>query len=290
MHRASLFAVSLCFSASIGYRVPVSGHDLVDEAGCAKRTLEISSAADEFEYDRITQTTRRRRLTLVVVLYLRVVEVQVRVDTARKPRMASSSDLVPLRKTVEALKGIRKEIRPFLQVIENADRGNGEASGAGGGIDQHTLAEARTAVALAMGTLRHMGARLGAKAGGIGSGRKNDPLRMELDRMRKVLVTLRKIDNKRVGTTGSTNQDEATGSAKVEKQKSEKRKKKTDERKEAGSVLDISAVKRMVEPTLRGERMEGNNGNCAGKQEQEGKRKCNTSNDEQRKEQKRRRA
>mmetsp|Transcript_11016 Transcript_11016/g.23869 ORF Transcript_11016/g.23869 Transcript_11016/m.23869 type:complete len:216 (+) Transcript_11016:267-914(+) len=213
--------------------------------------------------------------------------------------MASSSDLVPLRKTVEALKGIREEIRPFLRVIENADRGSsggGEASGqqgAGGGIDQHTLAEARTAVALAVGTLRHMGARLGAKAGGIGSGRKNDPLRMELDRMRKVLVTLRKIDNRRVATTSTTGstasrQDEAT-SAEAEKQnKSEKRKKKTDERKGPGSVLDISAAKRLVEPTLRGERVEGNSGSCAKKQEPEGKRKRNNSNDEQRKEQKRR--
>ena len=113
--------------------------------------------------------------------------------------MASSTELTPLRKTVDALKEIRKQILPFLRVIEsseNDDDGNDDS--------KHALAEARAAVALAVGTLRHMGARLGGRGGG-GTGDKNDPLRLELERMRKMLVTLRKVD-KRGDTNKSAKQ------------------------------------------------------------------------------------
>ena len=113
--------------------------------------------------------------------------------------MASSKELAPLRKTVDALKEIRKQIQPFLRVIESSDGGDNEdvnfSASSSSKHDAHTVAEARTAVALAVGTLRHMGARLGGRCGG-GSGDKNDPLRLELERMRKMLVTLRKVDTR----------------------------------------------------------------------------------------------
>ena len=110
--------------------------------------------------------------------------------------MASSKELAPLRKTVDALTEIRKQIQPFLRVIESSDGGDNDDVNSSSKHDAHSVAEARTAVALAVGTLRHMGARLGGRGGG-GSGDKNDPLRLELERMRKMLVTLRKVDTRR---------------------------------------------------------------------------------------------
>ena len=109
--------------------------------------------------------------------------------------MASSKELAPLRKTVDALAEIRKQIQPFLRVIESSDGGDNDDVNSSSKHDAHSVAEARTAVALAVGTLRHMGARLGGRGGG-GSGDKNDPLRLELERMRKMLVTLRKVDTR----------------------------------------------------------------------------------------------
>ena len=128
--------------------------------------------------------------------------------------MASSADLAPLRKTRNALREIRRHLIPFLKLLDRNANGVGKEEGRGstssggkdGKIDDHTLAEARTAVALATGTLRHMSARLGGKVGGGDAG-KNDPLRLELEKMRKMLITLRNIDaresnEKDVSSTG----------------------------------------------------------------------------------------
>ena len=129
--------------------------------------------------------------------------------------MASSKELAPLRKTVDALKEIRKQIQPFLRVIESSDGGDNDdgtsSATSSSKHDAHTVAEARTAVALAVGTLRHMGARLGGRGGG-GSGDKNDPLRLELERMRKMLVTLRKVDTR--GVADDTKKKSASSSKK----------------------------------------------------------------------------
>lgn len=220
--------------------------------------------------------------------------------------MASSSDLIPLRKTVEALKGIRKAILPFLNVIEHAE--SNDKSSSAPSVDQHTLAEARTAVALAVGTLRHMGARLGGRGGG-GTGRKNDPLRLELDRMRKMLVTLRNIDkdvsrggagagaaskskdvdsksNQSGNASMSSNEDQAHKKAK-KNGKAQAVGKKTDEGKKGGSVLDVDGSKRMVESALHS-RGETNEKSPIRKKTHERKRKSESSNGGKRKEHKRR--
>ena len=135
--------------------------------------------------------------------------------------MASSKELAPLRKTVDALKEIRKQIQPFLRVIESSDGGDNDdgtsSATSSSKHDAHTVAEARTAVALAVGTLRHMGARLGGRGGG-GSGDKNDPLRLELERMRKMLVTLRKVDTR--GVADDTKKKSASSSKKDISEKS----------------------------------------------------------------------
>ena len=157
--------------------------------------------------------------------------------------MASSTELAPLRKTVDALKEIRKQILPFLRVIEsseNDDDGDDDSK-----HDPHTLAEARAAVALAVGTLRHMGARLGGRGGG-GTGDKNDPLRLELERMRKMLVTLRKVDkrgdtNKSAKQSGNNDAKKKSASGANSDSKSERSKRLDEVASKADTVSDMNS-------------------------------------------------
>lgn len=88
--------------------------------------------------------------------------------------MAEPEALEALDKTKQALQDIQTRLRPFLQRIQE----DSDAS-----REQRALAKA--AVALSIGTLRVMGARLR----GLDRGRlPNDPLRQELNRIRNVLV------------------------------------------------------------------------------------------------------
>ena len=74
-------------------------------------------------------------------------------------------------------------------------------------LDPRRRAEAEAAVALAVGTLRYMGARLrGSDAGR----KKGDPLRAELDRMRAALVSLRQLEGATRGG-GDADDDGAPG-------------------------------------------------------------------------------
>lgn len=126
----------------------------------------------------------------------------------------SHSSLDPLRKTIESLSEIRSSLDPFLRLLRDDDAGGArrrhlDADGTGDPaakrkrgrpsdddesgrpLTPHARAEAEAAVALAMGTLRYMGARLR----GQDRGRKpGDPLRAELDKIRGILVALRKLE------------------------------------------------------------------------------------------------
>jgi hypothetical protein len=91
--------------------------------------------------------------------------------------MASGKALDALRNTRDAIQEIQVQLQPFLEVAEK------ESSTA------MQRAQAQAAIALSLGTLRYMGARLR----GVDQGRnKDDPLRQELDQMRKLLVALQK--------------------------------------------------------------------------------------------------
>jgi len=123
------------------------------------------------------------------------------------------SKLQPLHKTLYALKEIRSSLLPYLQLLLDDDKKSADGkkeknNSANGGensskssinnkpspkhqLSPHKRAEAEAAVALAIGTLRYMGARLK----GLDRGRKKgDPLRKELDQIRGLLVSLRKIE------------------------------------------------------------------------------------------------
>ena len=89
-----------------------------------------------------------------------------------------------LRKTRDALNEIEKQLKPFLRDL------TGDADGsAPDAQDKVKTAQASMAIALAMGTLRYMGARLR----GLDQGRKpDDPLRKELNSMRVMMRNLQK--------------------------------------------------------------------------------------------------
>mmetsp|Transcript_28654 Transcript_28654/g.57680 ORF Transcript_28654/g.57680 Transcript_28654/m.57680 type:complete len:186 (+) Transcript_28654:79-636(+) len=118
--------------------------------------------------------------------------------------------LQPLNKTLHALKEIRSSLLPFLKLLRDDDdvkktadekkKKDGSISSSSSKnktplkqqLTPHKRAEAEAAVALAMGTLRYMGGRLK----GLDKGRKKgDPLRKELDQIRGLLVSLRKIES-----------------------------------------------------------------------------------------------
>lgn len=102
--------------------------------------------------------------------------------------MATSKSLDALRSTREALDDIKKQLRPFLRDLVGESK-VAELAGASTSDDKGKKAQAAMAVALAMGTLRYMGARLR----GLDKGRTpEDPLRKELNSMRKLMVTLQK--------------------------------------------------------------------------------------------------
>ena len=74
-------------------------------------------------------------------------------------------------------------------------------------LDPCRRAKAETAIALAVGTLRYMGVRLR----GLDMGRKKeDPLRVEVDRMRATLVFLRQSEGATQGD-GDADNDGAPG-------------------------------------------------------------------------------
>lgn len=137
----------------------------------------------------------------------------------------SSTD--SLQKTLHSLKEIRSALLPFLRVLKDdsgkhqrihsyASHSSTLASSSRNGkrgftfhsnrdyistqsdseLNPHRRAEAQAAVALAVCTLRYMGGRLR----GLDVGRKkDDPLRMELDKIRGVLVSLKKLESRDAG-------------------------------------------------------------------------------------------
>lgn len=107
--------------------------------------------------------------------------------------MATTEALEGLQTTGKALTEIQKQLRPFVQKLETAE---GKA-----------LAQAQVVVALSLGTLRYMGARLR----GFDRGRSpDDPLRQELNEMRRVLTNLEKIKDNVKSASAPTTAKEKT--------------------------------------------------------------------------------
>ena len=93
----------------------------------------------------------------------------------------------PVKKTTVSLKNVHKALNPFLKILQ--DENNRNFYDTQPKADPQKLAEAEAAVALTLGTLRYVSSRL--------SGKKTDPgLKMELDKMKKIIVRLLKKGKK----------------------------------------------------------------------------------------------
>ena len=151
-----------------------------------------------------------------------------------------------LHKTISALKEIRTSLIPFIQVLKDDDVGSVKNKSDSSSkkkkrsrndntnsndkqlLTPYERAEAKAAVALAIGTLRYMGNRLKGKDEGR---KKGDPLRMELDNIRGLLVQLRKLEKKddstKEGNKKTPSKDDTTLS--TEKKKDSAKRKATKE-------------------------------------------------------------
>jgi hypothetical protein len=121
----------------------------------------------------------------------------------------------------ESLANIRKELKPFVRQLDSDD--------------PEQKAQAQSVVALSIGTLRYMGARLKGKDQGRTT---EDPLRQELDQMRKVLVALEKKRKAREETLPKKKDDKA------ENQEKEEIAEKEGAGKKASKITTGSATKR----------------------------------------------
>lgn len=130
-----------------------------------------------------------------------------------------------------AMKEIKKQLAPFVrQLNELNDKNNNGDNDANPQKAAADKARAQAVVALSMGTLRYMGARLRGKD----EGRKaDDPLRQELNQMRKVLVDLEK-KRKRDDTDGK---EETKGTSRNDEKT---RTNKSGNKKEANVVTNKS--------------------------------------------------
>ena len=133
-----------------------------------------------------------------------------------------------INKTKDALIQIREALAPFLSLLEIAYKNrrrnnsrsftnNSDAHQELRHITSFRVTEAEAAVALAMGTLRFMARRLKGKGGGEGGGgggksQAQDTLRLELEKMRKVMMTLKQLKGKE-GNQSSTTEHETVGNA-----------------------------------------------------------------------------
>jgi hypothetical protein len=87
--------------------------------------------------------------------------------------MSNTKHVNALKSTSEALIRIRKELKPFVKLLDSDDL--------------ERRAQAQAVVALSLGTVRYIGARIRGKDEGR---KQDDPLRQELNQIRNVLVQI----------------------------------------------------------------------------------------------------
>jgi hypothetical protein len=120
--------------------------------------------------------------------------------------MSSNNAISTLEKVTESIDAIQEQLLPFLDVLRkhtvqeqqsSADSSRSKSTSSSAAfvhsndISRHSKAEAQAAVALALGSLRYMDAKL---RGSNCSQDPNHPLRVDLDKIRKALVDLGQVD------------------------------------------------------------------------------------------------
>ena len=123
-------------------------------------------------------------------------------------------------------------------------------------LDPHRRAEAEAAVALAMGTLRYMGARLRGLDQGC---KKGDPLRMELDKIRGMLVALRKLESGKAENKGNEKKGLSTKSPSGSKLNvldvdNNNKNASSNSSAKQRKVVDVDAGQRMIKASLAGDK------------------------------------
>mmetsp|Transcript_15068 Transcript_15068/g.42522 ORF Transcript_15068/g.42522 Transcript_15068/m.42522 type:complete len:223 (-) Transcript_15068:59-727(-) len=113
--------------------------------------------------------------------------------------MSNEKAFEALKKTKEAIIGIKRKLRPVVERLNAADANGNAARGSPG-----VRAQAQATVALSLGMMRFMGARIR----GLDQGRKpDDPLRQELNKVRKLLAEI-KGKNEKESKSKSIKDDE----------------------------------------------------------------------------------
>lgn len=123
--------------------------------------------------------------------------------------MSDDSALLPLQQTHESIVRIKQTLDPFLSILknyhkkcnktnstnknENLDSSHFGIQPLSNLVEYYKVIEAEAAVALAIGTLRFMAFRLKGQERGK---KKNDPLRMELKKMKEMLSQVQALRRK----------------------------------------------------------------------------------------------
>ena len=126
--------------------------------------------------------------------------------------MSDTKSLAALNKTKDSITQIRKHLQPYLELVHRYHQQQHDSGSISHTtrneqqkIEQYQITEAETAIALSIGTLRFMAERLKGKKDKVVNCSSNSPnkngnnseaLRMELDRIRKTLMELRKLKKK----------------------------------------------------------------------------------------------
>lgn len=168
--------------------------------------------------------------------------------------------LQPLHKTLHALKEIKVSLMPFLKLLQDDhdakktaaddDRKKKHTTATSRKkqlLTPHRRAEAEAAVALSIGTLRYMGARLK----GQDRGRKGDELRKELDQIRGLLVSLRKIEGeveKKKSNNDSSAKEEQSKTTTTKESAADNNSNNKSKRNLEEAADDISKKKRRTAP------------------------------------------
>lgn len=144
-----------------------------------------------------------------------------------------------LQKTQQALAKIKKALKPFLITLQKQNQADDDDTIA----DPYKQAEVEAAISLAIGTLRYMATKLSGC-----SIKSSDPLRMELNKMRKMLQLLKKSLNK----AKSNDDDDDNDSPEVQNKGIIVKSNRKDASKNAARhhVLDLAASERMVKAAL----------------------------------------
>jgi hypothetical protein len=161
--------------------------------------------------------------------------------------MSDESALLPLQQTHESIVRIKQTLDPFLSILRNyhckcnnkdkikkkndkqskpAVENSRKEIQSSWTVDYHKIIEAEAAVALAIGTLRFMAFRL---KGQVRGKKRNDPLRMELTKMKEMLSQVQALRKEEDESSHTNNNDPCSLQQQSDDEVPSKRKRRLDQ-------------------------------------------------------------